>query len=83
MGDIKRRGNHYYTEGHILQKKASFLQSEAGITNWGNWYYKVGQLIYYKVRQISLESEVDINKWGSFITKCGRYYKVGNYYRKG
>ena len=42
----------------------------------------MGQVIYYKVRQISVESGVDIIKWGNFITKSGRYCKVGNYYRK-
>ena len=39
-------------------------------------YYKVRQLVYYKVRQLLLQSATGITKCDNFITKCNRYYKV-------
>ena len=33
--------------------------------------------VYYKVRQVLLQSATGITKCDNFITKCDRYYKVG------
>lgn len=38
------------------------------VPKWGNWYYKVGQV---------LESGVVLLQSGSYITKWANYYKVG------
>ena len=51
-----------------ITRKAPLLQSGMGITNWGKSYFKVGQVIYYKVGQSLLSSEASAIKWGSFIT---------------
>ena len=51
-----------------ITRKAPLLQSGMGITNWGKSYFKVGQVIYYKVGQSLLSSEASVIKWGSFIT---------------
>ena len=32
--------------------------------------------VYYKVRQVLLQSATGITKCDNFITKCDRYYKV-------
>ena len=32
--------------------------------------------VYYKVRQVLLQSATDITKCDNFITKCDSYYKV-------
>ena len=35
--------------------------------------------VYYKVRQVLLQSATGITKCDNFITKCDRYYKVWQY----
>ena len=65
--------------GAFLRKKDALLQSGAGITNLNKSYYKVGNVIHYKVGQLLLQSGVGINKLGNFITKWGNYYRKGQY----
>ena len=60
------------------------LQSRAGITKLGSFYYRKGQILqsgttfitkwdrYYKVGLLLLYS-------GAGITECGKYYEVGQY----
>ena len=43
-------------------------------------YYKVGQLFYYKVRQV-LQSVKILLQSATGITKCDDYYKVRQYKR--
>ena len=72
-------GQSLLNRGHVLQIKSALLQSGTGITNWGKSYYKVGQIIYYKVGQSLLQSGVGIIKWCNFIAKWGNYYRKGQY----
>ena len=37
--------------------------------------------VYYKVRQVLLQSATGITKCDNFITTCDRYYKVRQYIR--
>ena len=46
--------------GACITKKTALLQTGTSITNWGKGYYKVGQVIQYKVRQSLLQSMVGI-----------------------
>ena len=46
--------------GSCITKKAALLQTGTSITNWGKGYYKVGQVIHYKVCQSLLQSMVGI-----------------------
>ena len=46
---------------------------------WGKGYYKVEQVVYYKVGQSLLQSGVGIIRWGNFITKWGYWYRKGQY----
>ena len=70
-------------EPWVIRKFTYFLQKILFKSNWKS-YYKVRQfvitkcdsLIYYKVRQVSLQSATGITKCDSLITKCDRYYKV-------
>ena len=39
------------------------------ISDWGMSYYKLGEVIYYKVRQLLLQNETGISNWDNFITK--------------
>ena len=39
-------------------------------------YYKLRQLIYYKVKHGLLQIATGITKCDEFITNCDRYYKV-------
>ena len=63
----------------MITKKAALLQNGAGITSWAKSFYKVGQLIYYKVGQSLLPSRVGIIKWGKFITKWSNDYRKNRY----
>ena len=58
--------NHYYKEGHVLQKVLV-------ITKWDR-YYKLGQSLLQ-----SGVSIISIIKWGNFIAKCGNYYRKCQY----
>ena len=64
-----RTGATIKHRGVCITKKSALLQSEAGITNWGKRYYKVEQVIYYKVERFLLESGVDIIRWGNYYRK--------------
>ena len=46
---------------------------------WGKSYYKVEQVVYYKVGQSLLQSGVGIIRWDNFITKWGYSYRKGQY----
>ena len=59
-------GQSLLRRGACITKKSVLLQSGTVITNWGKSYYKVGQVIYYKVDQSLLQSGVGIIKWSSF-----------------
>ena len=61
--------------GSCITKRSALLQIGTGITNWGKSYYKVGQVIYYKVGQSLLQSGVGIIKWGNYYRK-GQYIFV-------
>ena len=59
--------------------KKGQLYCKVGQTNWGKSYYKVGQVIYYKVGQSLLQNGAGITKWCKYITKRGNDYKKGLY----
>ena len=70
-----------------MELQIKLLQSGAGvITKWGRFcYYKVGQNLSQSVAAfllqsgaILLQSGAGITKRSNFITKWGRYYKVGH-----
>ena len=72
-------GQLLLNRGTCITKKSVLLQSGTGITNWGESYYKMGQLIYSIVGQSLLKTGVGIIKWDSFIAKWGNYYRKGKY----
>ena len=43
-----------------ITKKTALLETGASITNWGKDFYKVGQVIQYKLRQSLLQRMVGI-----------------------
>ena len=67
---------YYKVRQVLLQSATAFFLQSAMVCN-----YKVRQLFCYKVRQVLLQSVTDITKCDNFITKCDRYYKVGQYTR--
>ena len=46
--------------GVCITKKTALLQTGTSITNWSKGYYKVGQVIQYKVCQSLLQRMVGI-----------------------
>ena len=65
--------------GACISKRSALLHRGAGITNWGENYYKVGQIVYYKVGQSLLQSGVGIIKWDNFVAKWCNYYRKYQY----
>ena len=53
-------GQSLLNRGTCVTKKSALLHSGTGITNWSKSYYKVGQVIYYKVGQSFLQSGVGV-----------------------
>ena len=53
-------GQSLLHRGACITKETVLLQTETSITNWGKGYYKLGQVIQYKVRQSLLQSMVGI-----------------------
>ena len=62
------------------------------ITNWGKWYYKLGQLLlqiganayyklwqlfYYKLGQDLLQIRAGITNWGKVYYKLGQVLQIG------
>ena len=72
-------GQSLLHRGACITKKATLLQSGIVITNLVKSYYKVGQVIHYKVDQSLLLSVVGITKWGNSIAKWGNYSRKGQY----
>ena len=67
------------SEATIITKKGSFALLKSGaraITKWGRQYTINWGSHYYKVGPSLLQSWAHNTKWGHFITKWGRYYKV-------
>ena len=62
-------------------QKMNFMLDTA--TKWGKGYYKMGSFLFYKTRQVLLQSMVGIAEWHNFyykirewsIPKCGNHYK--------
>ena len=53
-------GQSLLHRGACITKKTALLKTGTSITNWGKGYYKVGQVIQYKVRQSLLQRMVGI-----------------------
>ena len=53
-------GQSLLHRGVCITKKTALLQTGTSITNWGKGYYKVGQVIQYKVCQSLLQRMVGI-----------------------
>ena len=67
----------------MFQSGVTLLQSGVAITKRGKYYYKVEQVIYYKVGQSLLQGGAGSTKWDNFIKTWSRYYKVGEYVDQG
>ena len=59
------------------------MQSEAGITNLGKSYHKVGEIIYCKVSQSLLQGWKVLLNEGSILQNGAGIANRGNYYKKG
>ena len=46
------------------------------ITNWGKCYYKLGQLIYYKMGQALLQIWAAITNWCKLYNKLGQLLQI-------
>ena len=67
MGQMLQSGAIINTMRAYIKKEQ--LCCKVGQTDWGKCYYKVGQVIYYKVDQSSLQSGAGITNWGKYITR--------------
>ena len=64
-------GNHYYNEGHVLQKEQLYCKVRQVLQIWAGAIAKWGQVIYFKVGQSLLQRGEDITKWGKSILQNG------------
>ena len=76
------------TPKNVLTCKFTLNQLQLDfMTKWGKPYYKVRQLwcIYYKLRQVLLQSEtaIALQNGAISIIKWGVYYKVGHILQSG
>ena len=69
---LANKGNYCYH--HCIAANKELWQEL-----WDKSYYKVEQVVYYKVGQSPLQSGVGIMRWGNFITKWGYKYRKGQY----
>ena len=66
-------GQEDNTHDQYIGKKREVLEQERQLAIC---YHKVRKLFYHKVRQVLLQNATAIINCDSFITKCGRYFKV-------